>query len=69
MKTAPEEVLQAYRGMELLSGKNVVVMPSRIENRDQYYTAFAEGIIDDGRLKVIVNGKPRLLSAEEISIR
>lgn len=69
MKMELEEVLQTFRGMDLLSGKNVLVMPSRIENPDQYYNAFAEGIVDDGRMKVIVNDKPQLLSAEEISIR
>ena len=63
------EILHVYRSMHILNGQEIVVMPKKMEHTADHYTAMCVGVTSTGELMVRVDGKERLLSFEEVSVR
>jgi BirA family biotin operon repressor/biotin-[acetyl-CoA-carboxylase] ligase len=66
-----DEVLVEYARYDLLYGKEVIVMPKRLEDTSSHYVAECVGLSKDGFLLVRKSGedKETMLSAEEVSVR
>jgi hypothetical protein len=67
-KTMPQ-VMEDYTKLHVLSGKEIVIMPRKMEHQGDHYTATCVGVDPSGQLRIRVNGTERLLSSEEVSIR
>jgi len=65
-----DEVLSLYKSRDILVGKEVVVMPKRVENPERILGR-AVGFSPEGYLMVLYEGSstPQALVAEEVSIR
>lgn len=69
LETSWESLLEQYIALDLLVGKEVVVMPKRVEG-DEKWHGKAIGFTKDGFLQVSKeDGSTQLLVSEEVSIR
>eukprot|EP00474_Spongospora_subterranea_P009673 CRZ10131.1 hypothetical protein [Spongospora subterranea] len=64
-----DQVVGEYRKYDVLTGKDCLVMPRKLENSVDHYGAIYLGIDDSGQLRVRVDGALKLLSFEEVSVR
>lgn len=64
-----DQVLDKYKQFDMLCGKQVIVMPKKIENNERYI-ATAVGFNQLGMLRVLLqDGNETTLTAEEVSLR
>jgi len=63
------EIMTHYKKLDILVGKDVIVMPKKKENKESYEYGKAIGFDESGYLIVQCNNSTKTLLAEEVSIR
>lgn len=66
-----KSVVDEYRRLDVLTGRECVVMPHKLEDASSHYQAYCIGVNDDGNMQVRVGDHPDtvVLSCEEVSVR
>ncbi|PRP81597.1 hypothetical protein PROFUN_01104 [Planoprotostelium fungivorum] len=60
-----EGVMSLYRSVDLLSGRTVIIKPKGLEEMESFEASVVE-VMDNGQLKVSVNGEEKILMNEEV---